>query len=220
MCTWMISLSDRTIAAIALTVLSLGMVLHACLPQRPGDLDEGECLDDGDCSAEGSLQACISGECDAVDCLSSNDCPLSTHCDDNACSAGCEHDGDCLSGFQCNDGGACVESECRSTVLDCYAGQFCMNGQCVDAGPPLCKPCDAMDIFDAILDNQGNVMGYTSCGGIGAFCLALVQNGPEYCWTPCIDTPDCPAAFECVEIINSLTQQVIAKNCIGPCDDI
>ncbi len=193
-----------------------GLALSACKPQGPG-LDEGECLDDGDCSADGGLQACVGGECEAVDCLTSTDCPLGTHCDDNGCEYGCEQDTDCLSGFECTGDGTCAESECRSTVLDCYVGQFCQNGNCVDAGPPLCKPCNSMDIFDAIVDGGGNVLGYNSCGGIGAFCLAFEQGGTEYCWTPCSTTADCPASFECIEIINSVTQQVIAKNCIGPC---
>lgn len=200
-------------------VLTAGLLLSACRPQDPG-LDEGECIDDGDCTAEGGLQACVSGECDAVDCLTSTDCPLGTHCDDNACDFGCEVDTDCLSGFHCTGDGTCSESECRSTVLDCYAGQFCLNGQCVDAGPPLCNPCNSMDFLDAIIDGGGNVLGYTSCGGIGAFCLAFEQGGPEYCWTPCTATEDCPASFECIEIVNSVTMEVIAKNCIGPCWDI
>ena len=199
-------------AAAALLLASMGC------PSQQGPA-EGECIDDGDCSSEGVLQSCIDSVCEEVDCLVNTDCPLAHHCDDGTCAAGCEGDTDCLSGFHC-DAGACVPSECRSTVLDCYAGQFCTNGQCVDAGPPLCKPCDAMDIFDAIIDGQGNVMGYNSCGGIGAFCLAFEQGGPEYCWTPCTSTADCPAAFECIEIINSVTGQTIAKNCIGPCSEI
>jgi hypothetical protein len=202
-----------------LLLVAAGLLVSACKPQGPG-LEEGECIDDGDCSAEGGMQACVNSECEAVDCLTSNDCPLGTHCDDNACGYGCEQDTDCLSGFECSGDGTCAESECRSTVLDCYAGQFCQNGSCFDAGPPLCKSCNAMDVFDAIIDGGGNVMGYTSCGGIGAFCLAFEQGGAEYCWTPCTTTEDCPAAFECIEIVNSQTQQVIAKNCIGPCWEI
>ncbi len=206
-------------AAAALLALSIGC------PPTTGPA-EGECLDDGDCSLEGVLQACVDGACEEVDCLVNTDCPLAHHCDDGACAQGCEGDGDCLSGYHC-DGGACVESECRSTVLDCYAGQFCQGGTCVDAGFPTCVTCDADDISDVIVNDNGtpfNPMddyaeGSYACGGVGNYCLSGYPDGVDYCSEACTHTDQCPAAFECIPIVDGNNNE-IGRNCIGPCEDM
>lgn len=208
-----IGICGRMTIALLLVALSTGGCQGRMAPAQ-------DCYDDGDCSAEGLLQACVEGSCQSVDCLSSGDCPLGAHCADAACVSGCEGDGDCFSGQHCA-AGSCVQSECRSTDLDCYAGQFCVDGTCVDAvdmGLSTCTACDSGDPFDMMLGDDGRPIGYESCGGEGAFCLVNSSGGPEYCTTACMANVDCPAAFECIDIVIIDTGEVIGANCIGPCD--
>ncbi len=216
-------MTTRTITTWA-ALLALGLLAASCSNDNSG-IPEGECIDDGDCGTDGSMQACVDGTCQDVDCFVSSDCPLASHCAQGACVDGCGADDDCLSGYHCDEAGSCVASDCRSTVLDCYAGQFCENGTCVDAGPPLCSPCNSQNMQDAIIDDNGTawdpfddqLIGYHSCGGVSSFCLAYAQGEPELCWTACETSDDCPAAFECTPIVD-MEQNVLGQSCIGPCD--
>lgn len=173
-----------------------------------------ECLDNGDCndtlgSAEAvDIEACRGGDCDNVECLSSADCVVGNWCDvedeDYVCRPGCQEDGDCFAGQECDDG-ACVIYGCRSTILDCGFNEICNedSGVCEQADGLQCATCDPVGHY---MDDQGTpdpcddqIAGHQFCGGDGNFC-GPDGDGNSVCWVSC-DTPGdpnaCPTGFQC-----------------------
>ncbi len=201
-------LSDRRLLLI---VLSITVALSCGRPSRWGQT----CFDNGDCndeaaSSEGDidLEACIDGECDDVDCLTSSDCVVGQYCDidDYACREGCESDGDCFAGQSCNEDGECEVYGCRSTVLDCDFNEVCNEdtGLCEQAPGFQCNECEPEDNYR---DDNGTpvnpcddtIGGNIGCGGQGSVCAG--QAPDAICWTPCTEpgAPDqCPVGFTCL----------------------
>ena len=191
-------------AVLAAAVVLGGLLgtTSGCGP-RPGS--EAECADSGDCGvSEGELVACVSGDCEDVECLASTDCPLGSYCDleeGYVCSEGCEGDGDCLSGFSCNEG-TCERNSCRSTVLDCDFLEICNqdSGECEEAEGVVCARCDGL--FHEFDDNStffdpcdDTFLGHRDCGP-GAVC-----GNTGHCLPPCEDNTDCPHGFQCMPLI-------------------
>jgi hypothetical protein len=114
----------------------------ACTDGGPGD---DVCVDNSACD-EG--HACVAEECVTGEWLDSAACGRGQFCDPRnyVCRDGCETDGDCLAGQECNTQTLeCVDSACRSAELDCQVGQKCdeVTGQCFDFPGSLCdKSCD------------------------------------------------------------------------------
>lgn len=201
----------RLLLLTLLTLLAAG-TLAGCfyrVDRRGGD----PCFDTGDCNdeinttgGEVDIEACIDGECEDVDCLSSTDCVVGQYCDveDDAfrCREGCETDGDCFAGQSCVEG-SCAAYGCRSTILDCDFNEVCDvdSGQCVEASGPQCAQCDPLGNQ---IDNQGTstqcddvLSGHPICGQ-GGVCGGS-QDDPQ-CWTACTDpsgTDECPMGFAC-----------------------
>ena len=185
----------------------LGCVLGAaagCGP-RGGRTAEAECIDSGDCNiSEGEIVACVAGDCSDVQCLASTDCALGSFCDVEGsydCVDGCEGDGDCLSGFSCDDG-ECARNDCRSTVLDCDFLEVCNvdNGRCERATGVVCSRCDGQyhefDENSTVFDRcDDTFLGHRDCG-TGAVC-----GNTGHCLPPCETVADCPHGFQCSPLI-------------------
>ena len=132
------------------------IVLLMSLACTDGGAGEPACIDNSACD-EG--QACVLEECVAVECLDSTACGIGQFCDPRnyVCRDGCEGDGDCLAGQECNKQTLeCVDSACRSAELDCNVGQKCdqVTGQCFDFPGSLCE--ERCDIGDPIWGGCAN----------------------------------------------------------------
>lgn len=153
------------------------LALSACKPVQ-------ECTVHVEC---GSGEACVDGQCERADCLTSNDCPIETYCDQDTftCEPGCEFSEDCLTADRCNTTTqTCVPRQCQDTQRDCESGEYCniSTGECyLDTGPN-CQPCS----------NSGQ------CGP-EAECFGFTGSNTGYCLTQC--NPEaveaCPASFQC-----------------------
>ncbi len=109
-----------------------------------------DCVDHGQCN---DGQACMEGVCAPADCLSSTECGLGEYCSPAkfTCTSGCINDSDCFAGEECNlENRSCVSYGCRSTALDCAAGEFCDTdansntfGECYKDTRNHCKICDS-----------------------------------------------------------------------------
>ncbi len=169
----------------------------ACTDGGPSDA----CIDNSACD-EG--QACVAEECVTVDCLDSTACGIGQFCDPRnyVCRDGCESDGDCLAGQECNSQTLeCVDSACRSSELDCQVGQKCdlVTGQCFDYPGSICeKSCD----IGSFSDTCGNgssceffITGSTcdtdgQCAGAANCDQFIVQEN-------CNNDSDCPTGSTC-----------------------
>jgi hypothetical protein len=221
----------------ALTLILPCFLLLSCYGRRGGS----ECVDNGSCTSDGvELQACIDGDCDEVECLSSADCGVGTYCDvedqdadpvdiDYECKEGCLTEGDCLSGQTCDDG-SCIERACRSTILDCEFGEVCDadSGECVAAEGLYCTGCTTEG---HVVDDQGTptqcddrIVGHSACGD-GALCVS--DGDHNVCMPPCTSASDCPAGFSCQSFLMNTpaicgdTQVVLDPVCVPnqPCPD-
>jgi hypothetical protein len=193
---------------LLLLTLAVFLALSCGRPSRRGGTP---CFDSGDCNDEAAdvvdIEACIDGECEDVDCLSSADCVVGQYCDledgDYACREGCQEDRDCFAGQSCQDG-TCQTYGCRSTILDCDFNEICDtdSGQCMPASGLQCTGCDPSGNYR---DTQGTtntcddtIGGNQLCGGDGTVCAG--DQFEAICWTAC-DAPgepdQCPAGFSC-----------------------
>ena len=200
-------------ASLCLLVTAFAVLLALSCGPRDRRGQGNDCLDSGDCNDEGggeaeAIEACVEGRCDEVECLTSAHCAIGTYCDvedfDYRCREGCEVDGDCFAGQECDDG-ACRDYGCRSTVLDCDFNEVCdvLTGRCEEAEGMQCRPCDP---FGNTRDDQGTpdacddtIGGHQLCGGTGSVC-GSDENGDGVCWPRCEEAgaPDqCPAGFSC-----------------------
>src|SRR5688572_15295251 len=104
-----------------LLVVAIGL-LGSC-----GGWGTPQCSDDGQCEG---IAVCDtrSQQCRQVECTSSDQCALGTHCDpvEHACLGGCGNDEDCIAGEICNFEGQCEPYGCRTTDLDCHYGENCV----------------------------------------------------------------------------------------------
>jgi len=188
---------------------TLGLVIAAC-GRAPAARDANSCADVSECEAEpGELAACVDGDCEIVECLTSGDCPVGSFCDSEdsyECLEGCNNDGDCLAGEQCNDN-SCQERGCQSTELDCKHGEFCNSdtGVCDPWPGNFCTPCNSVDTGEYVWDDQNTIsncddeyLGHATCGG-EAVCLNS-ETGPGDCYPPCGDGDACPYGFFCGDI--------------------
>jgi hypothetical protein len=213
-----------------LSVLVLGLVLASCnqRPRRGGN----PCYDATECSAEeGSLETCLSGYCEQVECLSSSDCPMGEVCDvdnfDYECKSGCNSDVDCLAGSVCDDG-SCVEYGCRSTILDCARGEFCnqQTHECEQAEGPYCTECQMTgndwDDGGTLTTCDDMLLGNDFCGGAGNYCVDWYFGTPV-CFVSCDEQNDCPAGYTCQALLRFLppgcTQDylILESVCISDC---
>lgn len=160
----------------------LSVLLWGGLLGCSGTEAKPECVDNGECPAG---NACITGKCKEVSCVSSADCNVQQFCNpEYECQDGCEKTEDCEAGFTCNkDDHTCEGYGCRSTELDCAYGEFCNpeTGECNTRGS-WCESCNENNLY--------------SCGD-GAYCIPLTTNGDGYCWNYCDNDGDCPRGFEC-----------------------
>lgn len=226
----------------ALLCLSfLLMVASGCA--RP---QSASCIDNTDCdSTDGGVQACLGGECRDVQCLRSSDCPIANYCSDSySCELGCQEDADCRSGEACNtETNVCEPHGCRSTVLDCYPGQFCEEGSCVDAVGAYCETCTGLgslcrgsdgaecncQAYDAFFNPTGcrgdqslwEIVGDSDCGGSGNFCLNSAS-GALFCGVDCSTGQECPAFYTCIGIQtdtngDGIGDTIIGQNCVADC---
>jgi hypothetical protein len=148
-----------------------------------------ECLDDGDCE---DLDACIEGTCTVVECLTSRQCDLHTHCErsTHTCDPGCESADDCYAGEWCDSTlGVCEPLACEDTQLDCPFGETCerTTGECYDDGRHHCTQC----------------YNTNACGTDGT-CFTFTEEGggPYYCLMQCTNPElnDCPQGYTCQSI--------------------
>ena len=174
----------RRLLALGGLVLLTASLLGSCGRGRSGE----PCYETADCPAEeGELKACVSGQCEGVDCLSSSDCPMGSICSvdsfDFECQEGCNSDADCLAGSTCQEG-QCADYGCRSTVLDCDLGEFCneTTGECETAEGAYCSACQ---MASNDWNDQGTLttcddilLGNDSCGGVGSFCTDWITGEP------------------------------------------
>jgi len=151
-----------------------------------------ECVDNGDCT--GSLEACIADKCRPVECKDSTTCGLHAFCDTRndtyTCKQGCQVDGDCLAGEECNtEAHKCVSYGCRNTTLDCEVGQVCneSTATCEDDPRAHCKPC--------------SFTGSSPCGSRGQCFQFEAGDTSGYCLMECRPADaDCPAGFGCEDV--------------------
>lgn len=204
-------LLDRRLLLILLAMV----LLAACFGRnsrgrRGGEacFDNGDCNDETDVGEEIDLEACVDGECDDVDCLTSADCVVGQYCDnedgDYACREGCQSDGDCFAGQSCDEG-ECQDYGCRSTILDCDFNEICNEdtGVCEEASGLQCTGCDPAANYRDDNGTPTNVCddtigGNQFCGGDGSVCAG--EAGDAICWVGCEapGEPDqCPAGFSC-----------------------
>ena len=209
-------LLPRSLASTALILLALGVLLVGC-GRRSAPVP---CFDDGDCGGGGEVEACVEGNCQAVDCLTSLDCAIGSWCDNErsedgsarelVCVDGCQGDPDCLAGTDCQEG-VCLERPCRSTQLDCGMGEVCdeTTGACEPAGAAYCAPCDStlttVDDGGTAWDPcDDHFLGHPECGGIGSFCIGD-GSGDTFCAPDCELDVDCPQGYACAVIQSDLT---------------
>lgn len=197
----------RLLLTLGLAVLALSLL--SCGPSRRG---MEACYDATDCSSEeGELFACTNGTCDAVDCLSTTDCPMGQICDVEAnrysCEEGCHTNVDCLAGSTCEDG-TCVDYGCRSSVLDCDWGEVCNedSGECEQAEGAYCNECS---LASNVIDDAGTsttcddlILGNPGCGGDGQVCMNYF--GVPTCYISCTGVGTCPAGYTCQLITRGL----------------
>lgn len=177
------------------------IVLLMSLACTDGGIGEPDCIDNSACE-EG--EACLAEECVAVECLDSAACGIGQFCDPRnyICIEGCESDGDCLAGQECNKQTLeCVDSACRSSELDCQVGQKCdkVTGQCFDFPGSLCdERCDIGDLWGSCSGNASCeffITGETckndsQCAGAATCDDFIVQEG-------CSNNSQCPTGSEC-----------------------
>lgn len=171
-------------------LLIAGLLLAGCTGSSGNECDaETPC-------AFGST--CIDGFCVEAQCATSDQCPMEHYCTDSRqCTPGCEGDGDCLPGYQCDlDEATCVEAACEDSHVDCGFRQYCntATGECYDAGGDFCKPCEP--------DND-------DCGA-GNICWA------GYCAVNCDGDRECPSGFQCAPFTDG-TGNVVTYQCITYC---
>lgn len=183
---------------------SLLFLLAACSSGAPETLG---CVDSADCVGVALCNA--SSECETVECLGSEQCPLDSFCDESthACAPGCQTDDDCLSGFACSDAATCEPSACADSQLDCYFGEVCN----VDVG--ICEPDDA-------LCSSCSGADYTTCTeDIGGRCRRF-ESG-QHCLPPCspfTESAKTPRGFQCTDFDDSADGE--AYFLFGDCADV
>jgi len=189
--------------------------------------DNGDCNDEAGSGEEVDIEACIDGECDDVDCLSSADCIVGQYCDVDGeayrCREGCQGDGDCFAGQSCSDDGQCETYGCRSTILDCDFNEICNqdSGECEEADTLQCTGCDQAGNYR---DDRGTadvcddlIGGHQLCGGDGNVCAG--PQGESTCWMGCTEaggSDECPAGFSCGFLLFSPGFGCPQDNIIGP----
>lgn len=155
------------------------MVLFSCGPKY-------ECDDETPCDFG---EQCVAGTCTQPQCSSSQQCPIETFCRGRDCVPGCQNDGDCRTGYSCDqEESECVINECTETQVDCGFREFCnvATGDCFDAGDQYCKPCR-------------NQTAEQDCGS-GNSCIG------GYCGVNCEGGTECPGGFECFAFENNVGQ--------------
>ena len=191
--------SDRPagLAALATCVCALlALLLSGC---GNGGI---ECEGNQNCPADA---ACIQNACVKRACITSAQCKIEQYCEQQTgqCVGGCLEDSDCPYGEACKTG-TCEPRGCRSTELDCAAGQYCdpFTGTCFDAAGPFCTPCTTA----------------ADCGGGNNRCTYSSGGTVPYCAPECSDDKPCPAGYDCVPFTSN--GQIISYNCITLCENI
>jgi len=228
-------LSARTLKSAALcgSLLALALVL-SCVGNRSRSGDS--CYDSADCTTtDGSLEACVNGFCEQVECLSSSDCDLGSVCDveslDYECETGCITDTDCEAGSTCQEG-QCQDYGCRSTLLDCEFGEVCDEGtgECVQADGAYCASCS---LGDNVWDDGGTgstcddvILSNSTCGGAGSFCVNWYNmGGVPFCYVACEEQSDCPGGYLCQLMTRTLPAGcpdpylVLGMACVADCPE-
>jgi len=94
------------------------------------------CRDDSDCTSPAAV--CIDGYCQAPECTTDAECPLSQKCIDYQCTeCHCQTNADCPLDEFCHQECVCREREevpC-ATDADCAEDELCMNSVCVPQRP-------------------------------------------------------------------------------------
>ncbi len=209
---------------LLLLLLSFSLMTGCSTRQR----NTGEsCLDAAECTVdEGELAACVDNRCRGVECLSSSDCSLGSFCEiedeDYECVEGCLSNLDCAAGESCSEDGQCEAYGCRSTNLDCDLGEICdpEAGECFEPPGAWCNTCE---FADSDWDDQGTFsvcddiyLGHGPCGGTGAMCLTVIENGPQTCLPKCDGPEDCPRGHVCQEVDLDLN----VTNPLEPCTEV
>lgn len=124
------------------------------------------------------------------ECADSSECPVGQFCqpETGECVVGCWEDGDCPAVARCDEHGACVEPDCRTTALDCSTGEVCDpgTGACLAAEGDHCLPCE--------LDGD--------CGEGENLCLDVgAPDGQRYCFIDCASGPECPRGYSCIDVL-------------------
>lgn len=155
-----------------------------------------ECGNDDPCALG---EQCVAGFCQEALCSSSQQCPIETYCQARECVSGCQNDGDCRTGFGCDqDLGECAPNECTDTSVDCGFREYCnvATGDCYDAGEQYCRPCR-------------NSTEEQDCG-TGNSCIG------GYCGVNCEGGQGCPSGFDCYPFENDVGQ-IVTYQCFTYC---
>lgn len=141
--------------------------------------------------------SCVEGVCVTAGCATSAQCGMEQHCEAGRCLPGCDLDSDCYAGQSC-DQGTCVTAACTDTHLDCAYKQFCnqASGECYEAAGFYCTSCD---------DDE-------DCGGGSNLCLSSGT-----CGVYCRDGSDCPAAFDCMPVVD-INGNIVSYACLADCE--
>jgi hypothetical protein len=183
------------------------LVVAAALLTGCGGWGTPECADDGECEG---IAVCDTRTnlCREVECTSSSQCDLGSHCDavEHACVPGCEGNEDCIAGETCNFEHQCEPYGCRTTELDCHYGENCVSGECVDNPDPHCAP--AMTV-------SAQNMCVNAGGALACFDQACSQ---IYCLLPCStsDADPCPRGTRCMQPFNPTDDN--GFYCAGDCE--
>ncbi len=132
---------------------------------------EGRCLNDDDC-AQGEACDVTLGECAALPCAETSQCPREFLCEQGRCQPGCEPDAPrCLSGRFCRERDGEETGTCAS---ECTVDTECLNGlRCaLESSPAQCVP-------EGPCDDDADCRADEGCSD--AQCVA----------TPCQEDADC-----------------------------
>ena len=192
-------------ACVGLEDCPAGMVCHANVCKRPGDLPAEACRDDDDC---GPGLVCAFELCTPEGCLTDEDCFSGEQCFLGECvSSGlpapdtCSTDDDCGRGEQCL-ANLCVPRQCASDD-DCPQGRpRCFSGFCLPFDPPVGE-CQTDD------DCPGGQRCF-----LGVACLPGFLPLPDGCGGP----EDCAADEDCLLSMCIQVDCRVKADC-GPAED-
>ena len=179
-----------------------------------------QCVDNGQCNAG---QGCLDGQCVAAECIASTECGLGQFCSqaDFSCKEGCLEDSDCFAGEECNaEAQSCQSYGCRSTALDCKAGEYCdldrnsaSYGECYKDTTKHCKLCDFENAnscpngMECYIWDLGETGCFTDNDCPNNWKCDLMSDFQFYCHQDrCLadcnpnDTESCPSGFKCRDL--------------------